>query len=100
MSIPDWRKLTFSDGVLPEWIPDDNRIVLWLPRSRQERNQCWERIATVPGAEVSLDLGICAIAATSIRARRRGFLGNLWQHLRPESGAQGWILPNGAAAEQ
>src|SRR5437016_674285 len=59
-----------------------------------------ERIATVVGAKVSVEQQMCAVAATSIRARRLGVLGRLWQRLRPESEAQVWTLPNGKTAEQ
>src|SRR5438105_10287401 len=100
MSFPNWRKLAFSDGVLLEAVPDDQRIVFWLPEVRYNGVACMERIATVAGGETSIEQGIGAVAATGIRARRLGVLGHLWQRFRPESEAQVWTLPNGKTAEQ
>ena len=31
MKVPDWRQLTLDEGILKEPIPDDDRIVFWLP---------------------------------------------------------------------
>jgi tetratricopeptide (TPR) repeat protein len=100
MPIPDWQKLTFTSGIVPERVPGEDRIVLWLPEVRQEGMACWERIATVAGAEISIEQGICTVAATSIRARKRGLFGKIWKHFWPGTGAQVWTLPNSQSAEQ
>jgi len=100
MSVPDWRKLAVNDGIILEPVPEGNRIVLWLPEVRHEGVACRERVATVAGAEISVEQGISAVAATSIRARRPGFFGRLRRCLRPGSGGQAWTLPNGELDEQ
>jgi hypothetical protein len=100
MPIPDWRKVNYVDGILPESIPDEERLVCWLPAERQQGFWCWERIATVAGAKISVEQGIGSVAATSIRARRLGFFDRLWRGMRPGSGAQAWTLPNGQSLEQ
>src|SRR5882672_12797940 len=100
MRLPDWRKLQLSDGVISEPVPEGNRIVLWLPEVRHEGVACRERVATVAGAEISVEQGISGVAATSIRVRRPSFFGRLSRRLRPESGGQTWTLPNGESEEQ
>jgi tetratricopeptide (TPR) repeat protein len=100
MRMPDWRKLTYADGILPEPIPDEERLVFWLPEERQQGSRCWERIATVAGGKISLEQGISAVAAVSIRARRLGFFDRLRHGLRPGSAGQVWTLPNGQSLEQ
>src|SRR5262245_31128734 len=101
MRIPDWRKLVFNEDVLLEPVPDDGRIVLWLTGERDRGFQYWERVGTVTRAAVATEQGICAIAATSIRARQRarGLFGGFLQRFREASG-EIWTLPNGEAAEQ
>jgi tetratricopeptide (TPR) repeat protein len=102
MKLPDWKRLALNPGVLPESVPDNNRIVLWLPGDRDGRFQNWERVATLANAEITLEQGICAVAATAIRARQRlrGFLANLLQRFRRAGGDRSWLLPNGESAEQ
>jgi hypothetical protein len=58
MRIPDWRKLQLSDGVVSEPVPEGNRIVLWLPKVRDDGVACRQRVATVAGAEISVEQGI------------------------------------------
>jgi hypothetical protein len=65
-------KLPLCNGVLRETVPDHNRIVLWLPEVQYNGMACRERVASVAGAKVSVEQQICAVAATSIRARRLG----------------------------
>jgi tetratricopeptide (TPR) repeat protein len=102
MQVPDWRKLVLNDGVLPEPVPDDNRIVLWVAGRREEDGQHWVRIATVARAQVVVAEGVCAVAATALPARQRfpGFLGKLWGRLRGAPAEHTWVLPNGETAEQ
>jgi tetratricopeptide (TPR) repeat protein len=103
MKVPDWRQLTLDEGILKEPIPDDDRIVFWLPANGESERPHWERISSLPRAPISLEQGICATPATLLRARQqeRGLLGKLWSRFRREDGAaQVWVLPNGASAEQ
>jgi tetratricopeptide (TPR) repeat protein len=102
MKIPDWRKLAFEKGVVPEPVPDGSRIVLWLRGGQEGGYQYWERIGTVARAEVTAGQGLCATPATSIRARQRtrGFFGKLFGGLGEGKADQVWTLPNGETAEQ
>lgn len=102
MKVPDWRNLALDAGILPEPTPDDNRIVFWLPGSRDGEFQNWERIGTVARAEIAVEEGLCATAAMSVQARQRvrGFLGKLFWRLQGAAGNQNWMLPNGEVAEQ
>ena len=102
MKVPDWRSFALNEGVLPEPIADDNRIILWLPGSCDRGFQQWERISNVVRAEIRVEQGICATAATSIRARQqvRGFFGKLLQRFRGTPGDRSWVLPNGDSADQ
>jgi tetratricopeptide (TPR) repeat protein len=102
MKLPDWRGLALDEGILPEPMADGNRIVLWRPAGRDGGFQHWERIANVASADVTAQQGICATAATSVRARQRlqGFLGKLVQRFRGATGGPVWMLPNGESAEQ
>src|SRR5712692_2528950 len=100
MRKPDWSRITFIDGILWEPIPDEDRLVFWLPAERQQGSGCWERVATIAGAKANIEQGIGAIAATSIRARRLGFFDRLRQRIRPGSATQAWTLPTGQSLEQ
>jgi tetratricopeptide (TPR) repeat protein len=102
MRIPDWRKLIFHEGVFPEPVPEDGRIVLWLTGECAGGFQYWERIGTAARAEVAAEQGICTTAATSIRARQRvgGLFSGLLQRFRKAPEDQVWTLPNGESAEQ
>ncbi len=103
MRTPDWRNLVLGEGILSEPPREDNRVVLWLPTNRDREFQYWERIGTVPRGEIQAELGICAMPATSIRARQRlrvGFLGKLTRKLVGAGGEESWTLPNGQAAER
>src|SRR5262249_24365711 len=102
MKKPDWRNLNLDEGVLREPLPDDQRVVLWLPGGLYGGYRHWERVGTVPGAGVTVAQGVCATPATAIRARQRvgGFFGRLLQRFRKGPGEQTWVLPNGESAEQ
>src|SRR5262245_4819116 len=98
----DWKNLALDDGILSEPVREDNRIVLWLPVDRDRDFQYWERIGTAPRGEIKTEQGICATAATSIRARQRttgGLLGKLARKLTG-GGDESWVLPNGKPAEK
>jgi tetratricopeptide (TPR) repeat protein len=102
MKIPDWRKLVFEEGVVPEPVPDGGRIVLWLRGGQEGGYQYWERIGSVARAEITAGQGLCATPATSVRTRQRtrGFFGKLFGRLGEGKADQVWTLPNGESAEQ
>jgi tetratricopeptide (TPR) repeat protein len=102
MRVPDWRKLILNDGVLPERVQDDQRIVLWLPGTRDGDVQPWERISTMARGDVTVAQGLCAVAASSIQARQRfqGLFARFWQRFRGAPTDRSWLLPNGESAEQ
>jgi hypothetical protein len=99
--LPDWRKLTLTEGVRAEPSSEDGRIVLWLLAGGDGEFRHWERVSTVAHAEVMARQGICTTPATSIRTRQRqrGFFGRLFRRSLPVEG-QTWVLPDGGAAEQ
>jgi hypothetical protein len=101
MRLPDWRKLTLTQGVRAEPSSEGGRIVLWLPAGSDGEFRHWERVSTVAHAEVMLGQGICTTPATSIRARQRqrGLFARLFRRPQPADG-QTWILPDGGVAEQ
>ena len=70
MRTPDWGNLVLGDGILCEPAREGNRIVFWLPASRDQEFQYWERIGTVPRAEIKVENGVCTTPATSVRAGR------------------------------
>jgi tetratricopeptide (TPR) repeat protein len=102
MRTPDWRSLVVDDGVLREPTPDPGRLVLWLPGGRDGGFRLWERVGTVPRAEVTVAGGVCAAAATSVPVRQRagGLIAKLFRRCRVPSGGQAWTLPDGTSAEQ
>ncbi len=83
LAVPDWQQLAFSEGILPEPIPDNRRIVLWLVPDRERGSCSWERIASVAGAKVTGEQNICAyrviegIALFSVADVGRGVLASL-----------------------
>jgi tetratricopeptide (TPR) repeat protein len=102
MTIPDWRRVVFHAGVLAEPIAEDNRLAVWLPAGSDGEFQYWQRIAAVAGAEVVVAQGVCATAATAIRARRRvgGIVGKLLERFRKARSDRSWVIPDGALVEQ
>jgi tetratricopeptide (TPR) repeat protein len=102
MKLPDWRNVNLDAGVLREATPDPGRIVLWLPGGCHGGVRLWERIGNLPGADVTAAQGLCATAATSVRAAQRagGLLGKLLARWRRAAAGPTWVLPNGASAEQ
>src|SRR5690242_17230189 len=88
MRIWDWQDLILDRGILREPISDGSRLVLWVPGDRDGTFQYWERIGNAARAEVTVDEGLCATAATSIPARQRlgGLFGKLLGRLREAKG--------------
>src|SRR4051794_21645820 len=97
MKVADWIDWDLDPGVLrePNSGTDGNRIVLWLPGPSEGTFQHWERISSVARAEVSVEDGLCATAATSIPTRHRvqGILGKLVGRLRGAQGRRAFVLP-------
>ena len=103
MRTPDWGNLVLGDGILREPAHEGNRMVFWLPASRDREFQYWERIGTVPRSEIKVEHGVCTTPATSVRARQRlggGLLGRLARKLTGTGGDESWTLPNGQPAEK
>ena len=102
MTSIDWHKLALNAGVLLEAVPESNRLVLWLPAGREHGCQFWQRIGSVPNADIRVKQGLCSVPATAIRARQRvgGLLRGLLRGFHRASDEQTWMLPNGGAAEQ
>jgi tetratricopeptide (TPR) repeat protein len=103
MRAPDLGSVKLGDGILVEPIREDNRLVLWRPEDQDREFQYWERIGTVPRAEIKVEHGICMVTATVVRARQRkssGLFGKLARKLSGSSGEESWILPNGQPAEK
>jgi tetratricopeptide (TPR) repeat protein len=90
-------------GVFRESVAEaENRIIIWLKLNRDGSFQYWERIGTVARAPVLARNGLCAAAATSVRAREwiGGAVGKLLNSLRDRKGNRAFALPNGRSAEQ
>jgi tetratricopeptide (TPR) repeat protein len=102
MKLPHWQDLVLAEGVFPEPVTDENRIVLWLRMDRDGSFEHWERIGTVARAEVTARDGLCTTAATSIRAREwiGGAVGKILHALRERKGNRSFTLPTGRSAEQ
>jgi len=102
MNLPDWRGFAFDQGVLPEPISEGSRLVLWIPAERDGSFQYWERVGNVARAEITVEDGLCATAATSIRSRQllKRSLGQLLRWLRERKGNRDFSLPNGASSQQ
>ena len=99
MNLPDWRAISFDQGILAEPKSDRNRLVLWVPRDRDASFQHWERIGNVIRGEICVGAGgLCATAATSVPARQRlrGGLGQLFQGLRRSNKDRDFSLPDGS----
>jgi tetratricopeptide (TPR) repeat protein len=94
--------MVLQDGVFPEPNAGDNRLAVWLSTGEDAEFQYWQRVVSVAGAEVVAAQGLCATAATAIRARRRvkGLLARLLGRFRAPQADQSWVLPGGELAEQ
>ncbi len=101
MSLPDWSKTALEDGVLRETTADGGRVVLWLPGERDGSFQYWERVGSVPRAEVNVDQGLYSTAAASIPAKQRhkGVMGKLLSRFHEAKGTHTLVLPGGETVE-
>ncbi|MFO0889415.1 MAG: tetratricopeptide repeat protein [Isosphaeraceae bacterium] len=97
----DLQKVKLDEGILAELVRENDRVVLWRPEGEDREYQYWERIGTMPRAQVQMDQGLCTVTASLVRARQRkssGFLGKLARKLT--GGEESWMLPNGQPAEK
>jgi len=102
MNLPDWRAISFDQGILADPTPDQSRIVLWVSGERDASFQHWERIVNVMRGEIWSEQGLCATAATVVPARQRlrsGF-GQLFHGLRRSNKNRDFSLPDGSTSEQ
>ena len=92
---------SLSNGILSEPVLDGLRIVFWLRGDREGPFQHWERVSSVARAEIMVDQGVGAIAATSIRGKQRvgRFVGKLAQWFQGAKGVRLWVLPSGESVE-
>jgi tetratricopeptide (TPR) repeat protein len=102
MKIPDCRELVLNPGVLREPIADGDRMVLWIPGTREGGFQNWQRVGNVPRAPITAEAGLCTTPATAVPARQRdgGFFSKLVPHFGKAAGENTWMLPNGSSAQQ
>jgi tetratricopeptide (TPR) repeat protein len=102
MQIPSLPSLHLGDGILLEATVDKQQLVVWLRRGSKAGVQRWERISTVPGAEVRRAQGLAASPATAVTAKHRvrGCLGRWFGRHSDSANGQSWVLPNGERAEQ
>ena len=104
MQIPDWRTLILADGILPEPMPVSGQLVLWIPEDSGQQFQNWRRVNVVARAEVQMRQGICAVAASAIRARQSLVQPRLLDRLRSRfqktPSDPDWQLPGGQTADQ
>jgi Tetratricopeptide repeat/Family of unknown function (DUF6171) len=101
MNVPDWEKVYLNEGILRESTWDDEHIVLWIPRKSTRNEHDWERVSSVPRAQIQIEPTVGAVSATAIQARQpiRTFLRRLILRFR-KSRDRSWTLPNGQYAEQ
>ena len=71
MNRPDWPGFSLDAGILAEPSSEGSRLIFWVPIERDRTFQYWQRIGSVTHAEITVEDGLCATAATSIRARSR-----------------------------
>lgn len=98
----DWRRIPLIDGLLREPALDSQGLTIWFAGKREAEFQEWERIASVPHAEYTVEPGIGAVAATSVPVRQpiKGVWGKLWKRFQKASEGRSWLLPNGEKVEQ
>lgn len=102
MKLPDWQDLVLEPDILPEPTNDASRLVLWVPGERDATFQHWERLSSVPRAEILGESGLLATAATIIPTRQdlRGLLSRLLNSKRGEKDPRAFVLPNGRSVAQ
>jgi tetratricopeptide (TPR) repeat protein len=98
MNQPDWKTVELDKGVLREPVAEADRLVFWLQVS-EGTDRLWERVSSTSRSPVLAEQGLCAVAASGIRARPR--TGGLFRKLLGRSaGGHVWLLPTGESVEQ
>ncbi len=102
MKIPDWQDLVLEPDILPEPTHEENRLVLWIPGERDQSFQYWQRLSSVPRAEITDESGVLATAAAVIPTRQdlRGLLARMLHSERGEGDRRAFVLPNGRPVSQ
>jgi tetratricopeptide (TPR) repeat protein len=97
---PEWRHQALDSGILSESTPDCRGRALWVPAGKDHRFLYWERISSAPSGEFTVEPGINAAPATSVRMRQslRGFLGRVLRGFS-RGGGSAWVLPTGERVE-
>jgi len=100
MHLPDWRTLTFVDGVQWEPTPDAARLVLWTINPKDKSH--WNRVSSLSGARVDCSDNVCRIAANLVptETRSRSFLTSFLRLFRKCPEGATWFMPGGAMARQ
>jgi tetratricopeptide (TPR) repeat protein len=98
----DWRTIPLDDGLLREPVMGGQGMALWFAGKREPQFQEWERVASVPHAEYTVEPGIGAVAAASVPLRQtvQGLWGKLWRRSQKAGEGRSWLMPSGEKAEQ
>jgi tetratricopeptide (TPR) repeat protein len=101
MSVKSWQELKFNPGILRENVSDNRRIVIWVPREKDQSGQLWERIGSENNSAFSPVAGLHAGRAVTllVRQSKQSLFGGIMGRLRKENDAT-WVLPNGVSAVQ
>ncbi|MHB0955444.1 MAG: tetratricopeptide repeat protein [Pirellulaceae bacterium] len=98
MSLPLPSHFGLIPGIECEPHPS-NRIVFWVPGTREAEFQNWERISSLSGEDVEVNHGVCMVGAMSVPLRESlpGFLTKILRRFKPPTG-ESWMTPLGAPA--
>src|SRR5262245_62150431 len=90
-----------DEGVLLEKVPDNSRMILWLPRPPQGRRRTWERVSEVLQSRFTVQPGYFGASATSFLATQiHGSLLSVIARLWGRMGGESWLVPTGQRAKQ
>src|SRR5579884_3692351 len=95
MGLPNVLAETLRPSVFAEPDAGNRRIVLWRRVRCNGPLGLWDRIATVSGAPIEEEAGVCTAQARTIRPQEPrggvlGFVVRLWSPLRGFR----WMIPN------
>jgi tetratricopeptide (TPR) repeat protein len=98
----DWCRIPLADGLLREPALDGQGLAVWFGGERGTEFQDWERVASLPHAEYTVEPGIGAVAAIAVPVRQpiQTVWGKLWKRLQKASEGRSWLLPNGEQGVQ
>jgi tetratricopeptide (TPR) repeat protein len=97
MKTVDWRERPIDDGILTEPTADGNRLILWVRGDRDQAFQYWERITSVPHAEITVAGELCSTTAAAVPTRQSigGGMGALFRRITVSAGNRELSLPTG-----